>query len=104
MQITTTQKIPLKVSATTASGHPARLDGPVRWASTDPAVTEVVVDPEDSTKAVAFARGRGSAQVSAVADANLGDGVRELNAFLDVQVLEEEAAIFAIEAGAAEEQ
>lgn len=104
MQMSLEQKVALAVAATTAAGHPARLDGPVSWASSDPNIVEVVTDVNDSSKSVAYARGVGSAQVSAVGDADLSGEVRELNGAIDIQVLEAEAAFFAITAGTPESQ
>jgi len=81
-----------------ANGNPAVVDGDVTWASSDEALCSVAVDAADSTKCLIGAPSiTGDAQVTATADADLGDGMRELVLLLDVHVVAGEAVAGTIE-------
>ena len=81
-----------------AAGNPAQIDGDVVWASSDESVVIVFVNSTDSTKAVLRTAGPvGQVQVTAVADADLGDGVRHLVTPMDVTVVAGEAVSGVIE-------
>jgi hypothetical protein len=85
-------QVHLQVSYVDASGNPAVIDGDVAWESSDPGVADVVVDIDDSTKVTVRAVGpTGQVQVSATADADLGDGVRQIITPMDVTVAAGEA-------------
>ena len=82
----------VKVSYVDASGNPAVVDGAVTWGSSDSTVVSVTVDSTDSTKATVGAVGPvGQVQVTASADADLGQGVRTLVTPMDVTVVAGEA-------------
>ena len=91
-------KIGLQAKYRDANGNPAAVDGDVTWASSDAALCSVAVDTADSTKCVVGAPSiTGDAQVTATADADLGDGMRELVLLLDVHVVAGEAVAGTIE-------
>jgi len=82
----------LIVSYVDAGGNPATVDGDVSWTSSDENIATVQVDAGDSKKCRVVAGDTlGQAQVTATADADLGEGMRELTCFLDVKVIAGEA-------------
>ncbi len=99
LELIDSQQCSLAVSAIDAKGAPATVQNPV-WASTDATVLVVTVDATDPMKANAVAGLPGVAQVKVTADADLGDGVKEISATLDVSVIGGEATGFTITAGA----
>jgi hypothetical protein len=99
------QKVPLALVITDADGNAAPVEGAPVWASSDVALVEVTVDPDDPMKAVASTvpgPGLGIATVSAVVDADLGEGVASVEGRLDIEVVAGDAAIVNIEAGTPE--
>jgi hypothetical protein len=93
-----------QVAYVDGNGNPAKVDGDVRWSSSDETIVTVEVDAADSTKALVRAMGEvGQVQVIAAADADLGEGVRELITPVDVDVVAGEAVMGTITpVGAAE--
>lgn len=86
------------VSYVDASGNPATVDGAVSWDSSDHSIVEVHTDETDSTKCTVMANGPvGQAQVSATADADLGEGTRAITTIMDVEVIAGEAVAGTIE-------
>jgi hypothetical protein len=85
--------VAVKVSYVDAANNPAEVDGDVDWASSDETVAVVQhPDPNDTTQVVIYSRDKiGSAQITATADADLGEGTRELITILDVGVVAGEA-------------
>jgi hypothetical protein len=85
-------QVHLQVGYVDAAGNPATIDGDVAWSSSDPAVADVVVDAGDTTKVTVRAVGpTGQVQVTATADADLGEGVRQIITPLDVTIAAGEA-------------
>jgi len=86
------KQVHVQVAYVDASGNPAEVDGAVEWASSDSTIVTVIVDTSDSTMALVRAGGKlGQVQITATADADLGDGVRELITTMDVEVVAGEA-------------
>lgn len=77
--------------------------GTVSYASSDPSIFTVDVDPSDETKFTVTGVAPGTAQLDISADADLGDGVRTINAFAAIEVLPAEAAGFNIVFGEPQE-
>jgi hypothetical protein len=85
-------QVHLQVAYVDAAGNPAVIDGEVVWTSSDPAIADVVVDAADSAKATVRAVGpTGQAQITANADADLGEGIRQIVTPMDVTVAAGEA-------------
>jgi hypothetical protein len=85
-------KVQVKISYVDAQGNPATVDSEVTWASSDDTIATVQADTADSQKAVVAASGTiGQVQITARADADLGEGVRELITTMDVEVVAGEA-------------
>lgn len=98
-----TQKAALSVSFKDAKGAPATVDGTPEWASSDTAVVTVMPGADGLTADV-VALFPGTAQVSVMADADLGSGTVTISGTLDISVLPGQAATIAIAAGAPVEQ
>lgn len=73
-----------------AKGNPAQVQGNPTWATDKPDVLDVV-DNGDGTATVTPVGPLGTAQVTCTADADLGDGVKELVLLGDVEVIAGEA-------------
>lgn len=100
--LTDEQKVGVKLVATTAAGNPAEVQDP-KFSSSDESIITVVADPNDPTSAVVTAVGPlGSAQVSATADADLGEGVTEITAVDTVEVKAAQATTLGLTFGVPE--
>lgn len=85
-------QVHVQVSYVDAAGNPATIDGDVSWSSSDETIATVMADAGDSTKAIVRAVGKlGQAQITATADADLGEGVRALITPMDVEIVAGEA-------------
>lgn len=93
--------LPLSVSIVDAKGNPAKVDGRPQWAVTDEALAKLEV-AEDGMSAMLKPIGPiGTFQVQVKADADLGEGVKDLLGVLDIELLAGEAVAIAIAAGEA---
>jgi len=101
--LTDTQKCSLAVEPRNSKGNLAPVDGVPQWSSSNPAVADVQPSADGLT-AVVVAGATGSTQISATVDADLGTGVRSINAVLDVTVAASEAVTLGISAGVPEAQ
>ena len=103
--VTTTdeQKIAIRLAPVTASGNPATLDGDVAFTVVEGDATVEVVD---GTGGLEFYLVSGAAntvsRITATADADLGEGVREISEEFVYTVTGAEAAAFAPVIGTAE--
>jgi hypothetical protein len=69
-------------------GHPAEIDGEVTWTTSDEMIVNVGVQSGDSTKALIHPGANlGQAQITATADADLGEGVTEVICTFDVEIV-----------------
>jgi hypothetical protein len=92
------KQVGMEVSYVDAGGNPAKVDGAVSWASSDPQIVGVVVDPSDSAICSVVPNGPiGQVQVTATADADLGAGVRSLVTVCDIEVVAGEAVAGSIQ-------
>jgi hypothetical protein len=97
--LTDVQKVSLKLKPVSAAGNPAAIDGSPKWSVSDDSVVTLVV-AEDGLSADVVTTGKlGVAQVLVVADADLGEGVKELTGTLDLEVKASEAVNLNLEAG-----
>jgi hypothetical protein len=88
MRLPANQSATVEVTFINANGLAVETQGEVTWASSNEAIAKVAADPDDETMATVTAGpSAGSATVTAKADADLGDGVREVTATLDVVVI-----------------
>lgn len=99
MFLKVTQKLPLKVEFKDAQGNPAQVDGLPKWAVTDEAAATLEV-AADGMSATLIPSGPISAfKVQVQADADLGEGVKEILGSLDIEMLGGEAVSVNITAG-----
>lgn len=90
-RITTEQQVRVEVRPLTAAGNPAPIDGNVVWATSDDTVADF--EPIDATSAMVRAVGPGVALIGAAFDADLGDGVRSIQASGALEVVTAEAVV-----------
>jgi hypothetical protein len=94
MKIPANKSVAVGVQFTNANGNPAEVQGDVTWESSDTAVATVVVKPDDTKQATIVAGPKaGEATITASADADLGDGVAEVEAVIDVEVVAKGEAV-----------
>jgi len=90
-------QVRVKISYVDNQGNPAKVDGDVSWESSDTTIATVNADV-DTKNAVVSATGTiGQMQIVARADADLGEGIRELITTMDVEVVAGEAVAGTIE-------
>lgn len=84
--------IVVKVAYVDSRGNPAQVDGPVQWESSDDTVVTVTADVGDPMQARVLPVGPiGSVQISVTADADLGEGTREIITTSDLDIVAGEA-------------
>lgn len=98
-----TQNVGLSVVATDRKGNPASVQNPT-WSSSDTAVATVSSSADGLSALVSAVGPLGECTITLVADADLGDGVSEVEGTFDLEVKAGDAAVFAISAGTPEEQ
>lgn len=85
-------KTEVAVAYVDGHGNPATVDGDVTWASSNDTLVTVEVNSADSTRCMVTTAGPlGTSQVTATADADLGNGTRSLVTLLDFTVVAGEA-------------
>jgi len=85
-------QVHIQIAYVDAHGNSAAVDGDVTWQTSDLSIAEIAVDAGDTTKAIVQAVGAtGLVQITATADADLGEGIRELITLMDVEVVAGEA-------------
>jgi hypothetical protein len=91
--------VDVKVSYVDANQNPAVVDGPVQWASSNTDIAMVTPNASDSQLANIAPGGVtiGTCQISCMADADLGEGVRQLITTMDLTVVAGEAVAGTIE-------
>lgn len=97
--LTDEQKVGLAIQPLTAAGNPAQVDGAPSWSVTDPGVLELEVESDGMSATVTTVGPLGTCQVQCVADADLGEGVTQITALLDVEVKAAGAATLSLTAG-----
>jgi len=84
--------VQVQVAYVDSHGNPANIDGAVTWDTSDANIATVDVDANDSTRATVTPNGQvGQVQVSCSADADLGEGTRELVTTMDIEIVAGEA-------------
>ena len=98
--LTDEQKVGLTVSFTTAAGNAATVDGVPTWVSSDETILTVADIGADGMSCSILTVGPvGTAQVSVTADADMGEGTRQITGLLDIEVRAAEAVSANIAAG-----
>ncbi len=104
MVLKVTQTLPLSVSIQDIKGNAAVVDGAPTWGLTDPALGTVAAAADGLSATLTPAGGLGVCKVQVLADADLGEGVKQILGELDVEFIAGDAATIAIAAGAAVDQ
>ena len=101
MFLKVTQAVPVSLSITDKKGNAAKVDGAPQWAVTAPELATLAVS-EDGMSAVVTPVGPiGAFKVQVKADADLGEGVKEIVGELDVELTAGDAEVIALSAGQA---
>ena len=88
MKIASGQSANVSVAFVNAGGHPAKVQGDVSWESSDPAIATVSANPSDSKQATITAGPKaGECEIYATADADMGEGIKEVEAGTNVVVI-----------------
>lgn len=101
--MTATQQCLLTMQPLDAQGNPAKVDNVAQWQTANPDVVRLVEAP-DGVTCMCMSVAVGDTQVSCTADADLGEGTRNITGLLDVSVRAAEAVTMGIVAGTPEEQ
>ncbi len=101
--MTATQQCLLTMQPLDSKGNVAPIDGVPEWAVSNPGVC-FIQPAADGITALVVAIAVGDTQVSATADADLGQGTRNITGVLDVSIRPAEAVSLGIVAGTPEEQ
>jgi hypothetical protein len=80
-------QIQVKIAYFDENQNPAVVDGATTWTTADAAISNVVVDANDSTLATISGLSIGQTQITTSADADLGAGVVNILGTLDVNVV-----------------
>lgn len=103
LKMTETQQSVLTIAVKNRRGNPAAVQNPT-LVSSDPAVVAVEFDPANPSTAVAKGVAAGTALITYNADADLGEGVKDIIGTLDVVIDAGEAIVVEIAAGTPIEQ
>ena len=99
MLIASNQEIDLAIKPLDAKGNPAQVDGVTTWVSSAPEVIEIIPKP-DGLSATARAVGvMGSSRITATADADLSNGVKQISGYADIIVVAGQATAIEIIVG-----
>jgi hypothetical protein len=88
--------VQLGISYVDANGNPAAIDGVIVWSSSNPEIADITSLPvqqgaEGSVVQLTPGTAVGNCQITAQADADMGEGTRHINTLLDVTVVGGEA-------------
>jgi hypothetical protein len=100
--------VKLQIAYVDANNNPAQVDGIITWESSNPEIADVASLPvqqgaEGSAVQLTPGTAVGECQITATADADLGEGVRHLVTLLDVTVVGGEAVAGTITPAGAQE-
>jgi uncharacterized protein YgbK (DUF1537 family) len=89
--------VTMQVSYVDSAGNPAKVDGAVEWFTANEELATIEVDASDDTICKVIPKKTGRTQISAKADADLGEGVRELLTVCDIMLVAGEAVAGSIQ-------
>lgn len=104
LTLTATQEAVVEIGYVDRLGNPAIVDGAAVWSVSNSEIIEVVPTDDPAVVIVRAKGALGTSQLSATADADLTDGVRDLVAVEDVTVVASEAVAASIVFGTPTEQ
>jgi len=88
------KKVGVQISYVDSKGNPAKVDGDVRWEESDKSIFLFEVDPNSTQQMAGTIQPQGAlgqAQLKAMADADLGEGVKPLITLFDLEIVGGEA-------------
>lgn len=94
-----TKKVSASVAFVDAAGNPASVQGAPAWSSSDESIVTVTVSDDGMSAEIVAVGPIGTAQVSVTADADLGEGVINVSALADIEVVASQAVAAAISLG-----
>ena len=100
--LTDVQKVSASVNPVDAAGNPGKIDGKPSWSSSDESIATVVASDDGLSAVITAAGPLGTVQIVVKADADLGEGVKEISGTLDIEVQGSEAVSLSVAAGAPE--
>jgi hypothetical protein len=98
VQMRNDQHLSMKVQFTDKVGQPAQVEGAPVWDVSDASFGSVRASDDGMSAAFSPAGPAGACQINCTADADLGEGVRNIIGTLDVTISGGEAVMVAIEA------
>lgn len=104
--ITDLQQVPVSIAITDAEGNPATVQGAPTWESSDTNVATVTPADDGLSAVISSVEGGalGSATVTVRADADLGDGVKEITGEILVDVIASDATGVVLTPGTPEDR
>lgn len=102
--LTTTQEVDFTIQPADKFGNPAKVDGVPVWNVSDEGVGSLVISADGLTATFKALGPVGNCQVSATADADLGEGMKSISGTADIQVESGAAVAMNLVAGAPREQ
>lgn len=99
MFLKVTQSLPVSLSITDKKGNAAKVDGAPVWAVTDESLASLSVAEDGMSATVTPIGPIGSFSVQVKADADLGEGVKEIIGELAVELSAGDAEVIALSAG-----
>lgn len=102
MNLKVSQKLPLSIEIKDVKGNPAKVDGAPQWSLTSPDLGSLEVAADGMSAVLSPAGSIGSLVVQVNADADLGEGVKNILGELPVELLAGDAVSISISAGAPE--
>lgn len=100
MNLKVTEQVKLNVVFKDAKGNVAPVEGIPTWSATAPALVSLVPAEDGMSCIVKPAGTIGDLQVQVLADADMGEGVKEIMGFMDFTLLAGEAAVVELTAEA----
>lgn len=93
------KKLPLAIAIADLKGNPAKVDGVPQWALSDSSLALLEVAEDGMSAMVVPVGPLGLVKVQVKADADLGEGVKELLGEMDVEMIAGEAVSLVVSAG-----
>lgn len=85
------KSVQVKIAYVDAKGNPAKVDGDVEWTSSDEDICGIATTGDSTLVTLIPGSKIGQCQIKATADADLGEGVREIVTPFDMEVVAGEA-------------
>jgi len=104
-ELKVTKKVRVSVQFQDRNGNPARVDGPPRWFVDNTELLSIFPDTPDGLSVVVRPVGPlGVCTLSVRADADLGEGVKEIAGFVEFEIVGGDAEAVKLQVGPEEDQ